>query len=354
MQRTFKILMTTAACVHLTGCATATVLKKDTQDLSTATATMLVESRNFYRGLDEKRRDYMLRAVVDAQDCSLDWQALLLPDDKHVWRCLTQQEIKVYVACKAQEVGADCPPGGMPKALQSVQSYDLVAPQRSAAFKLIEICAEYQTLLARIVKDPKHDTAEELKAVSDKVNALSGTLEMVSGQALGKLDYKNELNALGALADLLRQLHEDRKDLRQLRTLMSQPGGAAERFDAALTGLNTRYQSLDKGLWIELQRNETDLALREFNEKHGPTSHGDEVYARAAEIIKARAAVNALADRPDVIARQFDALQKSHAVLRNAIVNGEYTESQRKRRVSESLTQLKTWFEAITTVIKMF
>lgn len=354
MQRTLKILMTTAACVHLTGCATATVLKKDTQDLSTATATMLVETRNFYRDLDELRSSYLLRAVVDAPNCRLGWQAMLLPDKDDGWRCLSQEETRIYVACDQQPVDAACPSGRMPENLAGAKPHDLVAPSRSAAFWLIEICAEYQALLARIVKDPKYDTAAELKAVSDKVNALSGVLQTVSGQSTGMLDYSKELKALGALADLLKQLREDRKDLKQLRQLMSQTGGPADRFDAALAQLNTRYKSLDKGLWIEFKRRDTDRALREFNKNHDPASHGDEVYGHAAEIIKARAAVNALAGRPDIIARQLDALQKSHAELRNAIVNGEYTESQRKRIASESLAQLKTWFEAITTVVKMF
>jgi hypothetical protein len=315
---------------------------------------MVVESRNFYRSLDEQRRSYLLRAVVDAPNCRLGWQALLLPDKQDGWRCLSQEETRIYVACKQEPVDAACPSGRMPESLARAELHDLVVPSRSAAFVLIEICAEYQALLARIVKDPKHDTAEELLAVSDKVNALSGVLETVSGQSIGKLDYSKELNALGALADLLKQLREDRKDLRQLRQLMSQPDGPADRFDAALIDLKTRYESIDKGLSIEFQRLDTDRALREFNEKHDPTSRGDEVYGRAVEIIKARATVNALTERPDVIARQFDALMKSHAVLRKAIVDGEYTQSQRKRIASESLTQLKTWFEAITTVIKMF
>lgn len=361
MKPSLNLAVAVAMAVHLTGCATSAVMKADAQALSTATAKMVVDSREFYRKLDEEKDAYMLRIVVGRPGCRLGWQAALVRRDDGGWRCMTDPEIRQYVACSAQPVDSACPGGVMPRALADMQPHDFIAPPRSAAFGLIAVCADYQALLASIVEDPKRDTAADLQALGERANALSSTLQALGAPAFGAVSYKDETAALGAVVDLIRQLQEDRHDLERLREIMSKPDGPGARFDAALARLQTRYASLDRGLYLDLRRRESDLALRAFNDAHPPAPAGypakpadDATYERARAIVQSRKTVEALAANPDALALQFDALAKAHAQLREAIVNGHYTEAQRKRIAQESLRRLKTWFDAIATLVRLF
>lgn len=233
--------------------------------------------------------------------------------------------------------------------------FDLVSAEKSSALVLIAILAEYQAVLAAIVSDPKLDTAAELQSLEDRANKALGAIDKIAGEdSAVKLDYKDQTQALGKLIDLIRQLREDRRDLAKLRQTMSEKGGVADKFDTALERLHLRYNGLDRGLLIELKRRETDRLLRNFNAASSAGTSPEQRNERAQEILAARVEMKALEAAPDALGQAFLGLRDTHRQLRGAVVDGKYSASQRKRIASQALDQLKIWFDAISSVVKVF
>ena len=355
MNRHLRTAVILSMLIWLCGCATATVLKQDAAGLSTATGRLVGESRDFYRRLDEQKRQYLVNVLLESQNCRLGWKALLLPVENAGFRCLTTAELDVYNACSAEPIDTACPGGEMPNSLAGAQMFDLVSAEKSSALALIAILAEYQAVLAAIVADPKLDTAVKLQGLEDRANKALGAIAKIAGEdSAAKRDFNAQTQALGKLIDLIRQLREDRRDLAKLRQLMSQKGGVADEFDAALERLRLRYEGLDRGLLIELKRRETDRLLRNFNATPIAGASTEQRSERAQKILAARAEMKALEAAPDALGQAFIGLRDTHRQLRGAVVDGKYSASQRERIASQALDQLKVWFEAISSVVKVF
>jgi hypothetical protein len=69
-----------ATILWLTGCATATILKKDGKALTDATDKAVSASRTFHSALEKKRRHFLLEVVNSDRDSQLAWSAVLMPD----------------------------------------------------------------------------------------------------------------------------------------------------------------------------------------------------------------------------------------------------------------------------------
>lgn len=359
-----KIATILVMCVWLCGCVTATVMKEDAAALSVATGKLVGDSREFYRKLDEQKRQYWANVLLESKNCRLGWKALLIPEPgpksdladagSAVWRCLTEDELDIYNACKATPVDPSCPGGQRPEWVGRVQESDLVSAEKSAALSTVAILAEYQALLAAIVQDPKFDAASELQGLEDRANQVRELIDGMTQDTNEEINFKEQRQALGALVDLIRRLREDRRDLKKLRALMSEERGAADAFDAALKDLHLRYANLDRALYIDLKRRDTDRQLREFNASGATRPVSEERIERARKILAARAEVKVLESAPNTLGQAFLALRKTHAQLRGAVVDRKYSASQRKRIATQALKQLRTWFDAISSVAKVF
>lgn len=336
----------------LAGCGTATVVKEDAVAFSGSTKQFVSSSRTFYQGLDTRRRDYFATALTQSQHCKLAWKMLMVFDNSPPmgWRCLTAKEAQTYINCKA----AEAPPGCLPPELRAVREFDLIAAEKSSALMLIDVISDYQVAIAKVLADPDYDAAGDLKELQVKANKAAGLIAQLGDESeASKIDVTPQIEAVGALVDLLRAAGEDRADLAALRKMMAGDDGASARFDQALVSLKNRYENLDKPQQLLFEKNENDRQLRAFND-NVPAVPAQDRLERAKQIVAERASIRARYNAPDPLADAFDALRKSNRQLREAVVDRKYTPEQRRRIAEQTLKQTKIWFDAITAIMKVF
>jgi hypothetical protein len=337
--------------VFLNGCATAVVLKEDAGAVSLATKAAVAETRSFYATLGERRLDYLISVAATGKNCRYGFPIVLLPDDTQVlgWRCLTGDEGKLRLTCLADPANAACE-GEDAQALLKASQFSLSSVQQSAAIALVDAIADYQILMAKIVADPKLDTKAELTALQDRANTLKGVFDALAGNPTSRIDLSKEIDAISTLVDLVRQANEDRRDLVALRALMSSQGIA---FEQNLGALAARYAALDFPTMLLFDEVQLGQDIKRLNARLPQLDEAARVKAMRA-LATAEAALEARKVAPKPLAQAFTALLTAHATLREAVVDGNLTEDQRRRRADVALRQMRAWFEAIRSVIAVF
>jgi hypothetical protein len=342
-----------AASMLLAACfGTASVMKEDAAALSAATEATVVQSREFYARLGNARQNYFLVSVANDANCRLEDPIYLMPDSSRPggFRCLTKDEADRRKACATTPPGNACPGGDAQAILPGLQSFTLGDIEKSSALELVAVVSEYQALLAQIVADDAFDATAKLTALQGRINKVGAALDMLGG-AFEKLAFEEQIGAVGKLANLVRQAIVDHRDLEKLRTLMSSDD--AVKFEEALGRLAIRYKSMDKKLLDALDHYSVELARKQYNEKVADLTP-EERLARLSAWSDKRAAVTAARAAPDVLGQAFDQLLKSYGELRGAIVEGKYTEKQRRAIAQKNLAQLKSWFQALRGFIGIF
>lgn len=344
--------MLLAGSAVLVACGgTAAVMKEEAAALSSSTTATIVGSRAFYAKLGTTRQDYLLIWVAKDPNCRLENPIYLLPlrDEKAGFRCLTENEAATRRACVTQPPGAACPPGGVSAALPQLQRFTPGDIEKSSALELVGLMAEYQALLAQIVVDSKFDATAKLTALQERINSI-GTMINTVGASVAPLEFKAQIGAVGKLTNLVRTAIVDHNDLKALRRLMG--GAEALEFEAALSALELRYKSIDEPLYFALNRYLVDLEQRQYNENSSSFT-SEQRLARLRAWAERKSASNSAAAAPDILAPAFATLRKSHQELREAVVNENYTEAQRRKIAQKNLSQLKDWFQAIAGLISV-
>lgn len=348
-------VMIVAATVWLTGCATATILKEDAKALTEATDKAVGASRTFYADLEKKRRDFLLEVIANDRNCDLAWSVVLLPDDRerYGFRCLTREENTMRADCLD-----DAARRSTPACQRLSRAFDVaIVGEQSSALLLVEVMAKYQLEIAKILQDPKYDATAALTNLQGQANSIKGLIDALDGKAPAPLDFKDQIKAIGAFADLVARAAEDSRDLDALRKLMS--GESDRKFREALDVLIERYENLDARTLETLELAGVNNRLRSFNAELGtlkPGANYDPVKRadKMRELAEQYAQLRARQAQPDVLAKMLGALRDSHVELRNAVVDGKLSTKQRKRIAAENMRRLKTWLDAATALVRAF
>jgi hypothetical protein len=322
----------------LTSCATNSVLREDAVSLSAELASVQTQTREFYAKQSAAREDYLLRIIAEDPKCMYGFPIYIVvesPPTRKV-RCANKDELDALNEENSIATG-------------SAYLFGLPDKSDQAALELVSVVAEYQAVVAKIVEDPKFDSKQDLKDLSERADALRdryGDLLNV-GKEPRTESIAEELNAAAALADLIRKAYHDGQAIEKLRQLVSKEGVAVE---AALKSLSLRYRNHDALLLNNLEAHRAATRQREFNEQLSKTIGS----AERLKILRAFSAEQRSASqqltKTDPLAVALEGLAKTHEEFRRALLAGELTEDQRRRIAKQTLENLRAWFNVMKQV----
>lgn len=336
----------------LTGCGGAVVMKEDAKAAAAAAKASTEASRQFYAKLANSRSAYLLDDVAADPNCVINWTIDLIPDPVNGnWRCVTAAEAAVLSACRTRPPGAACPSTGLPLPLERSLQFTFGAEEQSTALTLVDAIAEYQVLLTQIVSDPEVDTKADLENLLKRAKEIEGVFKGL-GAKLPTIGGE-VIDAASGFVDLVKKTAEDARDLKALRTLLQGPNSAGAKFEAALRTLSLRYRNLDRPLYDLFDDDRLQDQREAYNNLPRETTF-DERRKMLGAFTAAKADLDLRRSSRDTLAESFDALATIHSQLRDAVVEGKYTESQRRRIAAANLRAFKAWFDAIRSIATLF
>lgn len=324
-----------ALLLTLSACARNTILREDASALSADLASVLVQTREFYAKHAIARTDYLLRLLASDPNCEYRFPVYLIQEasPSNRIRCATDPEKETINN------------GGQ---LPSVTARLYAKPDESdyAALQFLAIVAEYQVLLARIVEDPAFDSTADLQQLAERIDELReryGTLASTGTDNKFSL-FKEEINALGALGDLIRIAIHDRMTVERLRELIGREGLKVEE---ALKQVESRYRQYDAPFLTSLELHAAGQRQIEFNQQLKNAKSAGERLKLLRDYASKEQSEALLTTKIDPLAKGLDGLVRSHESFRLALLEGKLTEDQRRRIARRSFANLKAWFQVI-------
>lgn len=321
--------------LSLTSCATNTILREDGTSLSAELASVQTQTREFYAKQSAAREDYLLRLIAEDPKCRYDFPMYMVVEnaEPNRVRCARDDEILALNEEKPIEAG---------------KAYLYGSPGKSdqAALQLVALVAEYQTVMAKIVEDPKFDSKADLKELvgrADELRERYGSL-LKTGSDPRSESLSDDIDVAGALADLIRKAYHDGQTVEKLKALVSREGLAVE---VALKSLSLRYQKHDALLLQNLEANSAAARQIEFNKQLAMSSSPADRLKLLRSYSAERKAAAIQLTKTDPLAVALDGLARTHEQFRLALIAGELSEKQRQRIARQTLTNLKTWFNVV-------
>ena len=255
----------------------AVVVRQDTADVAGLIDESVTAAREYYRDLGQRQFDFLVEFIAARPSCGVESPLLLLTTED---RCLTDDEKLLRRDCLADASLPDCLP--LLAAREVPVSPDVTQP-RQTTVTLLGTLASYQRALSKVLDDPTYDTAGDFADVVSRLGELCKQLSELAAIASGDtepqagscdaLDVKaitdrnaalgQQVEAAGALLDLLRQANEDRTDYEALRATVADKGPAV---DAALETLLATYEQVDVPFSTLLARREIERRRRQYND----------------------------------------------------------------------------------------
>ena len=361
----FGKLVVVAHAALLAGCmGKNVVLKEDAAKLSADMATVVAQSREFYKSQSAAKADFLIRILAQGENCRYEFPVVLVTEIGKPTRCLSDAE-----RAGIGSSGAPLPDGA------KTHVFNLMVPADQAALQMIAVIAEFQTVVAKIVEDPKFDAGAQLEGVIDRACGLSERLEGLGGQGIAECKptaadaaasatpestttalFKEERDALSAVINLARKANEDRKDIGQLTKAYTESG---ERVSKALTSLLAQYQGKDIVLSRALELSEVVAKRRALNVKLAalPQVAGKlDSETRYSLMVNLHSTLTnqSAVKSPDPLSVSLEGLIKTHKAFQAALLDGQLTPEQRARIAKSTFEQLKSWFNVLRTLTTVF
>jgi hypothetical protein len=344
----------------------AVVVRQDTADVAGLIDESLTAAREYYRDLGQKQFDFLVEFIAARPSCGVESPLLLLTTED---RCLTDDEKLLRRDCLADSSLPDCLP--LLAAREVPVSPDVTQP-RQTTVTLLGTLASYQRALSKVLDDPTYDTAGDFADVVSRLGELCRQLSELAAIAAGDtepqagscdaLDVKaitdrnaalgQQVEAAGALLDLLRQANEDRTDYEALRATVADKGPAV---DAALETLLATYEQVDVPFSTLLARREIERRRRQYNDLSVDARSALPQEARerlVREIYEPELARLQSASQPDPLAAGLRGVLRSHRKLEESF-RGNLTAAQRKRAAAENQQQIKAAFQSMLSIVKL-
>jgi hypothetical protein len=345
----------------LQGCAgRAIVLREDAGALAEVSRQTVAQVRTFYAEQGARRLNYYLDALAQDPNCQANATLFVVRNDTGPapFRCFTDE---LRDKCQAEDppVSFECLEANQ----MTIELLPATAVYQSA-LTFIDVIADFQTLLARIATDESFDTGGELASLRSRLDSLQIELRTVfpglgilpAVPEAGAADpFGDQLQAVGALLDIVRDAAEAHDALKALKAALATNGPA---FEVALGNLASRYQLVDLSGKRLIEREPLEAKRRVYNDliAQGKTAAMSAPQRREhlEEILEAERVRRERLASPDPIVAALHSLHVSEGRLREAVLNDKLSPEQRHRIAQENIKGLKAAFRAIAGVAIAF
>jgi hypothetical protein len=349
------LLLLIAGVMSLLGCTgTAVVLKEDTRTFTDLVDESMTATRAYYMQQSRQRLDVLVDFLAARPSCGVESPLLILTAES---RCLTDAEKLQRRDCdKNPNAHANC--WTLTEKVREVTISSRLAQPRQTTLSLIGIVSMYQYSLSKVLEDQEFDTAAELKKHWSSLKELKNRIKQLQGDKASPGESRTkelaqQLDAVGALIDLVRDAHQQAAGYAELKALVFNKGPMIER---TLEDLLETYEKVDKPFSDLLARREIERDRREYNNL-GAQQRARLSFKKRQQLVRAIYQADldrrSLAERPDALAAGLRGLLESHRKLQEGF-KGNLTEAQRKRIARENREQIKAALRAMVGIAKLF
>lgn len=326
------------------------VLLKEADSLANTSKDLVVRLKSFYAEQSKRLTDDLIDIVASDENCRADSPVYLMrAASTEPWKCLSQKTKedcqKAPDRCKDKLIVIDL-------VKRDSLNRTLIA--------YIDALTTYQSALTKIVAEDAPDAGTRLLAARKRLVGLKEGL--VKADLLPDAGDEDPLGeaaqaqseAIGALVSLIHEGMRAHADMAVLEKLMRAHG---EDFQKSLDALIRHYQLVDQRGSLLVARAALEDRRMAYNRLVVSGKTKSMTKAQRFEMLKKiyddEFELNQREAAPDPIVQALLALKRSESELRHAVLDGEFTASQRAAIAKENASQLKSALAAIAQVVKV-